>query len=157
MIYYIKFFDYWHIGSGQSAGDLYDSMVLKDELGFPYLPGKTLKGLVTEMMEFIDKDYTFSEHFSNFELPINTKEELKETKEFLFQKISSTAIDSKTKLAKDKSLRDIEVTIPLTLYGKIENIQNKTKLDKALRMIKRVGLNRNRGLGRCEIGEYNND
>ena len=63
----------------------------------------------------------------------------------------------KTKHAKDKSLREIEVTKPLTLYGKIENIQDKTKLDKALKMIKRVGLNRNRGLGRCEIGEYNND
>lgn len=157
MIYYMKFFDYWHIGSGESAGDLYDSTVLKDEYGFPYLPGKTLKGLVKEMMEFIDKDYQLNEYFSNLELPISTKKDIEYKKEFLFQKISSTAIDEKTKLAKDKSLRDIEVTIPITLYGTIENIQDKTKLDKALKLIKRVGLNRNRGLGRCEIGEYKND
>jgi CRISPR/Cas system CSM-associated protein Csm3 (group 7 of RAMP superfamily) len=155
MIYYIKFFDYCHIGSGDSAGVLYDNTVLKDENGFPYLPGKTIKGLVKEMMESIDKDYQLNEYFSNFELPLNTKKEIDE-KDFLFQKVSSTAIDKKTKLAKDGSLRDIEVTIPLTLYGTIENIQNKTSLEKALKLIKRVGLNRNRGLGRCEIGEYKN-
>lgn len=156
MIYYIKFFDYWHAGSGESAGDLYDSTVLKDELGYPYFSGKTLKGLVKEAMEFIDKKYDLKEYFSDFELPVTTKKEIVNNREFLFQKISSTAIDAKTHLAKNKSLRDIEVTIPITLYGEIENIQDKTKLDKALKLIKRAGLNRNRGLGRCEIGEYKN-
>jgi len=150
---YIKFFDYWHISSGATAGDKYDATVLKDEFGFAYMGGKTLKGLLKEAMQFLDKDYKVNEKFSNLELPKQTKEAIKENKDFLYKKISSTAIDKNTKMAKNKSLRDIEVVIPLTLYGTIENTQNKDKILKALKLIKRVGLNRNRGLGRCEIGE----
>ena len=78
-------------------------------------------------------------------------------REFLYKKISSTAIDAKTKTAKEFTLRDIEVVIPLTLYGEVFNVKDKEILLKAFKLIKRVGLNRNRGLGRCEIGEYKND
>jgi len=155
MIVSIKFLDYWHVSSGESAGNLYDATVLKDEHGFAYIGGKTIKGLVKEAMEYIDKDYQLKENFSNFELTRSTKEQIQNTKDFLYKKVSSTAIDSKTKVAKDKSLRDIEVVIPLTLYGEVTNIKEKEKLKKALKFIKRLGLNRNRGLGRCEIGEYN--
>ena len=150
---YIKFLDFWHISSGATAGDLYDATVLKDEFAFPYMSGKTLKGLVKEAMEFIDKDYELKENFTNLELPLQTKKDIKNNIEFLYKKISATAIDATTKMAKDKSLRDIEVTIPLTLYGEVTNIQDKDKLIDALKLIKRVGLNRNRGLGRCEIWE----
>ena len=151
---YIKFFDYWHIGSGESAGVLYDATVLKDELGFAYIGGKTIKGLVKDAMKYIDDKYPLNEQFSNLELPVLTKKEIEKNKEFLYKKISSTAIDSDTKMAKDHSLRDIEVVIPITLYGEIENIGDKEKILKALKLIKRAGLNRNRGLGRCEVGEY---
>jgi len=151
---YIKFFDFWHISSGQSAGVLYDATVLKDENGFAYIGGKTIKGLVKDAMKYIDEKYILNEQFSNLELPIATKKEIEKNREFLYKKISSTAIDSKTKMAKEHSLRDIEVVIPITLYGEIENIGDKEKILKALKLIKRVGLNRNRGLGRCEVGEY---
>ena len=43
--------------------------------------------------------------------------------------------------------------MPLTLEGCIEDIPNeayKNQLIEALKMIKRMGLNRNRGLGRCK-------
>jgi hypothetical protein len=151
---YIKFFDYWHISSGESAGVLYDATVLKDENGFAYIGGKTIKGLVKDAMKYIDDTYLLEEQFSNLELPLLTKKQIENNKEFLYKKISSTAIDSDTKMAKDHSLRDIEVVIPITLYGKIENISDKDNILKALKLIKRVGLNRNRGLGRCEVGEY---
>ena len=42
--YCIKFLDYWHLGSGDSAGSMYDSIVVKDKFGLPYVPGKTVKG-----------------------------------------------------------------------------------------------------------------
>jgi hypothetical protein len=151
---YIKFFDYWHISSGESAGVLYDATVLKDENGFAYIGGKTIKGLVKDAMKYIDDAYPLNEQFSNLELPLLTKKQIEKNKEFLYKKISSTAIDSDTKMAKDHSLRDIEVVIPITLYGTIENIKDKDKILKALKLIKRAGLNRNRGLGRCEVGEY---
>ena len=151
---YIKFFDYWHISSGESARVLYDATVLKDENGFAYIGGKTIKGLVKDAMKYIDDKYPLKEQFSNLELPLLTKKKIEKNKEFLYKKISSTAIDSDTRMAKDHSLRDIEVVVPITLYGEIENIGDKEKILKALKLIKRVGLNRNRGLGRCEVGEY---
>ena len=151
---YIKFFDYWHISSGESAGVLYDATVLKDENGFAYIGGKTIKGLVKDAMKYIDDKYPLKEQFSNLELPLLTKKKIEKNKEFLYKKISSTAIDSNTKMAKDHSLRDIEVVVPITLYGELENIGDKEKILKALKLIKRAGLNRNRGLGRCEVGEY---
>ena len=151
---YIKFFDFWHISSGESAGSLYDTTVLKDEYGFAYISGKTIKGLVKDVMKYIDDTYLLNEQFSNLELPVLTKKEIEKNKEFLYKKISSTAIDNDTKTAKEHSLRDIEVVIPITLYGEVENIEDKDKILKALKLIKRVGLNRNRGLGRCKVGEY---
>ena len=133
---------------------MYDATVLKDENGFAYIGGKTIKGLVKDAMKYIDDKYPLDEQVSNLELPVLTKKKIEKNKEFLYKKISSTAIDSDTKMAKDHSLRDIEVVIPITLYGTIEDIKDKDKILKALKLIKRVGLNRNRGLGRCEVGEY---
>ncbi|EOG7052805.1 hypothetical protein ACLH6Q_001417 [Campylobacter fetus] len=47
----------------------------------------------------------------------------------------------------------IEVVIPLELQGEIRDIPDEfeDKIRKSLRMIKQIGLNRNRGLGRCEF------
>ena len=70
----------------------------------------------------------------------------------LFDVISSTMVD-KNGIAVDKSLRDIEVVLPISLKGTIENVDEKfaKELERSLKMIKRMGLNRNRGLGRCEF------
>ena len=70
----------------------------------------------------------------------------------LFEIISATKIDENG-TAVDKSLRDIEVILPITLIGKIENIDDKfaSNLKRALKSVKQMGLNRNRGLGRCEF------
>ena len=40
--YEIKFLDYWHLGSGLSAGAKLDSTVTKDDEGIAYASGKTL-------------------------------------------------------------------------------------------------------------------
>ena len=44
--YTIEFFSYWHCGSGLSAGADVDSLVIKDAIGMPFVPGKTIKGLI---------------------------------------------------------------------------------------------------------------
>ena len=56
-------------------------------------------------------------------------------------------------IAVDNSLRMIEVVIPLSLYGEITDVDENFVEDmiRSLKMIKRMGLNRNRGLGRCEF------
>ena len=181
--YQIKFLDYWHTSSGLSAGAKLDSSVVKDSDELPYLSGKTIKGLVREMADifsdcdFINKcfggsskkeDTCYSEkykgkegecYFSNATLNKDKKDKKDEIvsnnlQDNLYSVIASTKMENG--IAVDDSLREIEVVIPISLYGEILDIdshEDKEKLLKALKMIKRIGLNRNRGLGRCEIKE----
>ena len=180
--YELKFFDYWHVSSGLSGGAALDSYVVKDSAGLPYVPGKTIKGLVREAAELfwdqgdIDKcfgsrgsknkqnngneqnendDTTQAQcYFSSATIDEKIAVEITSNKleRNLFEIISATKIDENG-IAVDKSLRDIEVILPITLIGKIENIDDKfaSNLKRALKSVKRMGLNRNRGLGRCEF------
>ncbi len=168
MIHYnITFLDYWHLSSGLSAGAKLDSTVIKDADGLPYVPGKTLKGLVREMAELLPDNEAFVStcfgeevvqmgacYFTNATLDDALKEQIRGNKlqEKLYDELASTQID-KEGMAVDNSLREIEVTIPLTLQGKIDDVPSayEEKMKQALKMIKRMGLNRNRGLGRCIV------
>jgi len=169
----IEFFTYWHCGSGTSGGSRVDALVAKDKNGLPYIPGKTLKGHIREMAESLgdckflnlcfggtadenepcykieDKEKEGVCYFSNAVLKESVNKDLTS---YLYKTISATKIDDKG-LAVDKSLREIEVTVPLTLHATIEDCPDsyKDKMKKAIRQIKRIGLNRSRGLGRCEI------
>lgn len=42
----IDFQNFWHVGSGHSAGYYVDAVCLKDQFGLPYVAGKQLKGLL---------------------------------------------------------------------------------------------------------------
>ena len=165
MTYSITFYDFWHLASGTSAGVSLDSLVVKDRYGLPYVPGKTLKGLVREHMELLDRDGAdrilgtegngeAKSYFSNATLDSATVSYLKENEmlaRHLFDKVTSTRIDS-SGIADDKTLREIEVVVPLTLYGTIECHADDEKLiAESLMMVKQMGLNRNRGLGRCKV------
>ena len=44
--YSIEFFSYWHCGSGLAAGADVDELAIKDGDGLPYVPGRTVKGLL---------------------------------------------------------------------------------------------------------------
>jgi len=100
-------------------------------------------------------------YFSNATLPTEVADEIKEHKlqERLYDVIASTKIGQKglksetEGIAVTNSLREIEVVVPLTLEGFIDDIPSgyEKNLIQALKMIKRMGLNRNRGLGRCQI------
>lgn len=52
--YSIKFYSQWHCGSGESQGADLDALVIKDRQGLPYVPGKTVKGLVRD--SFLELD-----------------------------------------------------------------------------------------------------
>jgi len=155
--YELKFYDYWHLSSGLSAGAKLDSSVTKDNDSLPYAPGKTLKGLVREMIEEDTHDIEFLHkcYFTNASLKDSTKKQIIENtlQDNLYDLIASTKI-GENGIAVDNSLREIEVVVPLRLYGEILDIPSEDdikKLKKALKNIKRMGLNRNRGLGRCEF------
>ena len=53
MKYQIKFHTYWHCGSGLAAGADVDALVVKDKDNLPFIPGKTIKGLIREAVEEI--------------------------------------------------------------------------------------------------------
>jgi len=154
--YKLIFLDYWHLSSGLSGGARLDSSVVKDDDGIAYASGKTIKGLVREMLEFLEDDIEFLHrcYFSNSTLEKTIKDEIVTNKlqNNLYDVIASTQL--KDGIAVDNSLREIEVVIPLTLSGEILDIESKEdfeKLEKSLKMIKRMGLNRNHGLGRCKF------
>jgi CRISPR/Cas system CSM-associated protein Csm3 (group 7 of RAMP superfamily) len=172
----IKFFGYWHIGSGLSGGTKADNLVLKDQNNIPYIPGKTIKGLFRHAAEELSvlSNHLFERDLilnafgdSGYDLELSSplffsdvmlnqsdstsiiKESLSES---LYEVLSSTKI-AENGTAEDKSLRQMEVTVPLILYGSIQDFSGKYEslLVRIAPMIKNLGLNRNRGLGRCEI------
>lgn len=185
IIYKIDFFDFWHTGSGLAGSTYADSLVIKNENSLPIIPGKTLKGLLREAAQELHKldENLVTKHFintifgvqpeknnnrnptaneglcffSNATLSKNLSDKLEsnfEQKQQLYQVLSSTAIDSNGQ-AKEGSLRQLEVTIPLSLYAQIVDFPNdaasKNQLEHCLNWIKQLGLNRNRGLGRCHL------
>ncbi len=169
----ISFFSDWHAGSGMSAGTDLDALVLKDMDHFPYIPGKTLKGLLKdsaitlaafsgsrEWTDFIDACFGIEGtrqgdcHFSNAEMTIKLKKAIKENdmSSLLYRKISSTAIDE-SGVAMNKTLRKIQTTIPASLFFSISGVKDvhMDKIRDCLAFTRRMGLGRNRGLGRCRF------
>jgi CRISPR/Cas system CSM-associated protein Csm3 (group 7 of RAMP superfamily) len=188
MRYRIEFFTDWHCGSGLSSGADLDLLVIKDKDGLPFIPGKTIKGLVREAVEDIidslspretvytanmpnaitavfgrevnakkepDKmGYQGCAFFTNAELSADLRKVIVEKglQEHLYRSVASTAIDDEG-IAVKHSLRKMEVTVPCTLEGEILDVpKNFTEtMERGLKFIKRLGQNRNRGLGRCSI------
>ena len=50
---YLRFDSDWHVGSGAGIPGSVDRQVLRDEEGFPYVPGKTLTGILRDAAEWI--------------------------------------------------------------------------------------------------------
>jgi len=171
--YTIHFYSDWHCGSGLSSGVDKNTLVIKDRNGLPFFPGKTLKGLLREAVEEINGFMPIKKtpdelnavfgsddnkqgvcFFSNARLEAKASEEIKKDRlqKYLYRTLVSTAIDEYG-IADEHSLRSMEVTVPCDLEGKIMNIPaDFTELiEKGLKFIKRLGQNRNRGLGRCTI------
>lgn len=181
--YKIEFFSFWHCGSGLSAGADVDALVVLDREGLPFVPGKTVKGLVREAFEDLlafrkentrmvaelfgnaedrnclpqdvaDKMRQGSLFFSNAELLPEQKQIILEEhlKPFLFDHVAATRI-AEDGLAVSHSLRRIQVVMPCSLYGTILDVPEDyvTLLKQSVHLIKRMGLARNRGLGRCRV------
>lgn len=177
--YKIDFFSNWHCGSGLAAGADVDALVIRDSQGLPYVPGRTLKGLLREAVEKLfpgndsldllfgisgdmDSHQVGCLFFGNATLPDSESRYILENdlSLHLFQTFASTAIDEKTGLADAHSLRKIETVIPCILEGEILNVPEEgvNLLKDAMAFIKRMGSGRNRGYGRCTIsiiGTYN--
>jgi CRISPR/Cas system CSM-associated protein Csm3 (group 7 of RAMP superfamily) len=175
--YTITFLSDWHAGSGLSAGAEADAVVIKDKNNLPYLPGKTIKGLLKDalydiievqpsLIDIAKVDQYFGKEnentkgsiagtlfFSNAQLPKNEAEEItKELSDFLYHNLASTTIDDNG-VAKAGSLRTMEVCVPLTLEAEIEGVEKEDVaiFETAFKYLRHLGVNRNRGLGRCKF------
>jgi len=200
--YQIEFFSYWHASSGLTGGTYADLLVNRTREGLPYIPGRTLKGLLREAAEtmhglhpelinaafiqqvFGQKPTTDDEENENYtkaaeafftnatlspylvhylsgegaatgEDQAEKKREIEEQKKHLFKVVASTAIDGSTGTAKEHTLRQLEVTVPLTLQATIEQFPDtpgyQEMMAHCMKWVKRMGLNRTRGLGRCKL------
>ena len=173
--YRIEFFSNWHCGSGLAAGADVDALVVKDSDGLPYIPGRTVKGLLREAASELSSDSDLlrkifgisgdekpdtpgdkrigEAFFGNVTLTDGPTIIAAQLAPHLFQTFASTAIDERNGIAKDSSLRKIETVVPCTLEGQIINLPNEglELIEQAMQMVKRIGIGRNRGYGRCCI------
>ncbi|HEC85130.1 MAG: hypothetical protein DRR08_08420 [Candidatus Parabeggiatoa sp. nov. 2] len=189
---------YWHAGSGRSGGALLDAVVHKNAAGLPFLPGRTVKGLLRDAVyraeqwghippktthcffgsEALEEKRAIFETkagalgVSDAVLPADITAWLSHSatnpqlRQVLFKQLSASAIDPATGSTKDKSLRTLEVTIPLPLTARLEvlnpaSLENRDWgqgrqhwidcLKPCLRLIRAVGASRSRGLGRVTV------
>lgn len=191
---------WWHVGSGRGIGGYADAAILRSPEGLPWIPGRTLRGLVREALEhaaaFGRLDADIAEtlcgtapppdrptektvrrrrfetdpgilRFGNARLPQAWRAwasdaRNKATLDDLFGVFAQTAIygrDGKAPgLARDHSLRTIEVAPPMTLQAGLQvderaadGIDWERALEKALPLIRGLGASRHRGLGRARI------
>lgn len=177
MKYQVVFFSNWHCGSGQTSGSDLDALVIKDADRLPFIPGKTIKGLLREaaanLLYYQEKseevvDELFGSihcqgrlHFSNVTLSDALIQSLTMDQTIsaamLYQSFAATAIGDDG-IAKDHSLRRIETVVPCTLYGEIAGFETEEQerlMEQALGLVKRLGLGRNRGYGRCTLSRVN--
>ena len=178
--YTIEFFSLWHCGSGLAAGADVDERVIRDKDGLPYVPGRTVKGLLRDAADTLHRmaPEKFTEEFITYLFGKSADEDgngqngtasftnatldehdaiLREKglKDRLYCSIASTAIGDNG-IAKDHTLRKIEAVVPCTVHGKIYVLPEKydsyrDNLKSCMAMVKRLGLGRSRGLGRCEF------
>ena len=177
----IRIFSFWHVGSGMGRGPDVDALVLKDAAGLPFLPGRTVKGLLREGVQLCEDVGVLSSgrtcelfgtpsesgdpagsrpgclRFNDARLPEKERLWLRspERSDFrgaLYTYFASTSLDAEG-LAKDQTLRTIEMTGPLTLQTAIDGPEDRrwsNDLSRACPLVRALGSHRNRGLGRCQ-------
>lgn len=172
--YTLQLISDWHVSNGLTGGSKTDNLFSKNNNQLPEIPGKTIKGLLRDALDEINKvqpdrctkkeiDELFgikdqegtqridTAYFSNAKL-VEDKDEIiiNNLQSFLYRNMSSTAID-KHGLAVDKSLRSMEVCMPITLEGHISDVKEEQGelLKMAMQWTRQLGMKRNRGFGKC--------
>ncbi len=185
----IELLSYWQAGSGEGVRPFLDAVSRRDQDGLPYLPGKTIKGIWREAMRATEDYRHVPEHttdllfgqrsedpgpgdfesgilaFSNAVLPDSLRNwflnsgEGRDCRRQLFHQLDATALQDG--LAVDKSLRSIEVCVPLTLHARVSLARPvprnfgdpswRERLSTAAGLIRKIGYQRHRGLGRCRF------
>jgi len=180
----------WHISGGDEGGAHADALMLKDHNQLPYIPGRSVRGLLKEAFQiaqenqwFIDQPHLINllfgnegEHTSSQGLLRITNATLSaqeiayfmEHKKIgahkqLFRVHYSTAIDNCTGVAKEGSLRGVEVAAPMTLTSKVSLNHNHPNINEfddstlvelinnVTPLITNVGAKKQRGNGQAFV------
>lgn len=139
------FYDYWHIGSGTGSGAGLDALVLKDGDNLPFVPGRTVKGMLREAVQTAEDVGALAENttaalfgdpgrdddrfgttegtlrFSSAEFGEGFRRWAEQNPEYLtglYRELSMTAIDDHG-VALKHSLRRIELTVPVQLRARV--------------------------------------
>ncbi len=172
----ITLYEYWHAGTGRSSGPLIDAAIVRTKGRLPYLPGRTLRGLLREgvlMAEESGLDMAenttallfggpnqdgilrVSDARLSNEMETWAATQTDECVDALVGTIASTAIDDSTGTAQKGSLRAIEVAIPMTLHAVVHVLEQEDFVENAIVMgvgfVRGIGSGRRRGLGRVQI------
>ncbi|PKI12735.1 RAMP superfamily CRISPR-associated protein [Colwellia sp. 12G3] len=191
---------YWHVGSGLEGGAYADALVLKNTQQLPYLPGKSIKGLLRDAFTRAEKNNWFTDVISTDVENKNTLVDLlfghenkdgssnqgllqissgvlssqeinfltqhPQAKSQLYKITYSTAINGETGVAKNTSLRSLEVCVPMLLTAQIAlntshvaYLENKSLVNEKLNVwleqvvsfITEIGAKRHRGLGKVIV------
>ncbi len=171
---------YWHMGTGSGKGFDYDAVVSKTAKKLPYIPGRTVKGLLREAVLLleeagrvasgttadlfgradVDSRYDSAEGriaFSSATLHPDPSAEPgwnNSLPDYLYAGIASTRIDERGQ-AVDQSLRRIEVAIPAVLTASASCDDLSTTWVEVLKgaapLVRMAGSHRHRGLGRVKV------
>jgi hypothetical protein len=177
----IQFLDWWQAGTGKSGDGDADIIAHRDQWGCPALPGSQLKGILREAAkdrlgwsedeitpyfgEATKKSTPGLAQSGGLAFPENATLTSVEQGWFhanpgalggLFSMLHATAIDEKTGTAKDRSLRLIEVAVPVTLTADIDWIGKKEppenwikQLDMLCALTPAFGKQTHDGMGRA--------
>jgi CRISPR/Cas system CSM-associated protein Csm3 (group 7 of RAMP superfamily) len=172
----------WIVAGGHQGFSGADNAPMRDASGLPYLPARSLRGLLRWACKQVDNTLElgvvpdlFGEagctgklRLGDAHLPRKLQEALQgaesakraELKEDFYTDVSRTRIDPQTGSAEDRSLRTMQVGIPGLVFVAPLEVPDMAALRLvayATGLVRRLGANRYRGLGRCRVNVYRND
>jgi RAMP superfamily len=162
---------YWHAGTGRGVSLQLDALVRRDRRGLPILPGRTVKGLLRDAVSLAgefgwvgprEAERLFGTPTTPGEVLVSPARLPQDASDLivasghlragLFETLFSTAIDFDSGTARRKSLRSMEVVVPLCLHAALTGPAVSSgwldSLRTSLPLLRAVGSHRNRGLGR---------
>ncbi len=177
----IELLSHWRAGTGRDRPGMLDATCQRDADNLPMIPGKHLKGLLRDVMirakefgwttshgqKLLSVEALFGDEGNEsigtirVESACMSKADKAAIKadpnliDMLFETRRTTAIGPEG-TAKSGSLRFEEVAVPMTLQARLRPLANAPEdwqdhIEAALPLLRGIGAQRTRGLGRCIV------
>lgn len=178
----------WHIGTGDEGGAYADALMLKDQNNLPYIPGRSIRGLLKEAFLLMQDSIKNSEAphlrltkllfgeegaqgllritnatLSEQEIAYFNKNKQSGACKHLYRVHYTTAVNNKTGVAKEGTLRGMEVAAPMALtcsmtldsnhpsFNKFDNKALARHIEEVVPLITNIGAKRHRGYGQVVV------